>query len=266
MFIDSSQFTVIRDISFLSKTTGTTTNVEGTKVAKSVSDANSYLCGLIPMFKKLDFDLFDILGQRNLSGFVGEVFVASLEKNLSGFIKNPHEDGRPDVIDIQTVNAKDYFWGTCFSKYEGKTLPLKTKLAPFYFGGIEVKASIGGHTQKTKKQFIDDTGLKNFKIGVSRRNYVKTITYWGHHRKCENLIGLYYDFVEEAGSAPQILAVMHSELEEADWTEVSIGRTGSKKTSNCHLTSQGKTKLIQSTIIKTSLTKYASTFDRLGLY
>ena len=82
----------------------------------------------------------------------------------------------------------------------------------------------------------------------------------------EIALRLYYDFVGEANSAPQILAVMHSELEEADWTEVSIGKAGSKKTSNCSLTSQGKAKLIQSTIVKTSLTKYASTFDRLGIY
>jgi len=44
-------------------------------------------------------DIFSILGMRNLSAFVGELFARSIAKEANGlFISNPHQDGYPDLL------------------------------------------------------------------------------------------------------------------------------------------------------------------------
>jgi hypothetical protein len=41
---------------------------------------------------------------RNLSAVIGEIFVTACVKNLSGnFLKNPHQDGYPDLIAMNSI-------------------------------------------------------------------------------------------------------------------------------------------------------------------
>lgn len=76
-----------------------------TQVLKAVTYAHT-------QFDKLstfDFDIYAVLGMRNLSSFVGEVFAASLI-HVSGdqFVKNPHQDGYPDLL-LMDKGGKDEF-------------------------------------------------------------------------------------------------------------------------------------------------------------
>ena len=50
----------------------------------------------IKKLREIEVDIFGLLGMRNLSSFVGELFGSYLIKQSNGlFIKNPHQDGYP---------------------------------------------------------------------------------------------------------------------------------------------------------------------------
>jgi hypothetical protein len=58
---------------------------------------------------KFDVNIFEILGMRNLSSFVGEVFAASVAKESNGlFRKNPHQDGYPDLLLMDERGLVEY--------------------------------------------------------------------------------------------------------------------------------------------------------------
>ena len=219
------------------------------------------------MFHELDFDVFEGLGQRNLSGFIGEVFVHSFAKLTPDYASNPHADGRPDLLDLSSQVSRDYLSQQCFTKTEeGQTMPVRHLLAPYRYGGLEVKCSIGSPIAQYKKALEKDLGKTNFEIGLPRINYLNTITYWGHHVDCENLLGLYYDYYDPADGVPQILAVMHSELVgEEDWTKVSVVNAGSKKTSNTSLNSAGKIKMFNGVVAVIEDNRYLENLSRIGL-
>ena len=53
----------------------------------------------IKRMREFEVDIFGLLGMRNLSSFVGELFGSYLLKQSNGlFIKNPHQDGYPDLL------------------------------------------------------------------------------------------------------------------------------------------------------------------------
>lgn len=57
-------------------------------------------------FAEFDVDVFALLGMRNLSAFVGEVFAAQMIKASNGlFRKNPHQDGYPDLLLMDTAGT-----------------------------------------------------------------------------------------------------------------------------------------------------------------
>ena len=70
-----------------------------------------------------DINVFEALGMRNLSGFVGEVFVSNLQTvSKSSFIKNPHQDGYPDLLLTNTEDRKLYF-NTIIDIIDNKVYP-----------------------------------------------------------------------------------------------------------------------------------------------
>ncbi len=82
-------------------------------------------------------DLFEILGMRNLSAFVGEMFVRTLEQSANGLlIKNPHQDGYPDLLSM-TKEGKT-LWENLADNHQDKE-----PFSGFETGGIEVKATVG---------------------------------------------------------------------------------------------------------------------------
>ena len=232
-------------IQYKSKITDEDVEILSKDVIKVVIDANKYLHALSQLFSELKFDIYSTLGQRNLSGFIGEVFGRVFAKTISGYLVNPHADGRPDLLYVKSPESLKYFDQKCLTLSEdGGLVPNRSVLAPFKYGGVEVKTTIGSPVNNYKKRLKDDTGLNGFLVGTPRINYLSSITYWGHHTSCENLLGLYYDYSDKLNGCPQIMALMHASLDpEIDWNPVSVGKEGSKKTSNTSLSLAGREKI-----------------------
>ena len=169
---------------------------------------------------------YRVLSLRNTSGFIGEVFKHALASRASGLVLNPHADGRPDLLDLRAPEAARCLSDECF---DDAGAPLRAPLAPFQYGGVEVKCSIGK----------SPPGASDLPPGVSRRRLIKGLTYWSHHRHACNLLGMYYDFEDLADGAPQIKAIFMAPVEEEHWHRVSTGRPDRKKTSNTSLTAVG---------------------------
>jgi len=254
-------------LTFQSKATNKKINIPSQTIIDAVVNTNDYLMKLKPMFKEMGFDIFNGLGQRNLSGFVGEIFVRSFSKKNSNFLFNAHPDGRPDLIDLSSKKSEKHYNSNCFNTLaDGTVNPIRSKFAPYVYGGLEVKSSIGTPISQYKKRLKENLGVPGFEIGMSRIDYLHSITYWGHHTSCENLIGLYYDYYNEADFAPQILAVMHSEIDPStDWRKVSTGKKESKKTSNTSLTLQGQDKLYNNVITVINDQIYLDKLSSIGL-
>lgn len=89
--------------------------------------------------KDIPVDIFSILGMRNLSAFIGELFAISLIKESDGlFLSNPHQDGYPDLLLMDEVGL-DFFK---VAKENGM-LRDKSPFSPFKNGGLEIKATCG---------------------------------------------------------------------------------------------------------------------------
>src|SRR5690606_20381185 len=124
-------------------------------------------------------------------------------------------------------------------------IPNKRYLAPFSYGGLEVKSTIGTPINNYVKRLRIELGIDEFYVGIPRIDYLYSINYWGHHAGCDNLVGVYYDYCEKMDGSPQIMAVMHAVLDpDADWNQLSIGKPGSKKTSNTALSASGCQKIL----------------------
>lgn len=216
----------------------TLTSADLISVAK---DTNAYICNLVEIFKAIDFDIFYSLGQRNISGFIGEIYKNILANSIPDLCVNPHPDGRPDILALDTPEAIKHY-SDCFVEVNGRKIPVKDKFTPFEFGGLEVKCSIGSSGKTQTQQFISKF-QHSFALYESRVGYLNNITWWAHHNSSCNLLGLYYDYYAPLQGTPQILAAFYSELTGDDWNAVSHGDANHKKTSNTSLNGQGLTKM-----------------------
>lgn len=192
----------------------------------------------------------ETLSHRNVSGFVGEVFKHSLSRETSGLVLNPHPDGRPDLLDVKEKRIADYFWNVC---HDVGGAPLRSRLAPFAYGGIEVKATLGEARQ----------GVRMPPVGESRASQVVGINFWAHHAHACRLLGLYYDFCDKRGGAPQVKAIFLANIDVEDWNRVSRGSASRKKTSNTSLNANGKAKLKSGLVAFDSAEPYRSVVRRL---
>lgn len=234
MTLEASDYFEAGDVSFGGSVDSPQLRIPPRDVVVAVVGANRYLAELRGHFTRIGFNLYESLGQRNISGFVGEVFSRTLAKQTSSLIANPHPDGRPDLIDVSSVQARDHLRIRCYIRTTSdRPIPVKAQFTPFKFGGVEVKSTIGDFPQ----------GFDTPRVGTPRCSRIRALTFWGHHRDCCNLLGIYYDYFVERDGAPQIVAVLHAKLEEADWNKVSVGKSESKKTSNTSLNSSGRAKL-----------------------
>ena len=240
----------INPIQYKTKITDEDVVIASRDLIEVVIGTNKYLHTLSQQFNELEFDVYSTLGQRNLSGFIGEVFSRVFTKWISGYLVNPHADGRPDILDVKSPESLNYFNKECLTLSEdGDLVPNRSVLAPFKYGGVEVKTTIGSPINNYKKRLYDDMGLNGFLVGTPRINYLSSITYWGHHTSCENLLGLYYDYCNKFNGCPQIMALMHASLDpEIDWNPVSVGKEGSKKTSNTSLSLAGRKKIFDGVV------------------
>lgn len=219
-------------------------------IVHAITASNQYLKELSSVFNMDSVSFYTTLNQRNLSGFVGEVFKHSLCSSTDRYAPNPHPDGRPDLLDLETTSSRDFFKDKCFSA-EGA--PQRIHLAPYPFGGIEVKSCIGSLKNAT-----------DYPIGIPRHMEITTLNYWAHHAHECQLLGLYYDFCSLVDGNPQIKAAFFCKLEASDWNKVSIGDPNKKKTSNTSLNASGTAKVRNNMICHSTEPKYIDTLSRLG--
>ncbi len=212
---------------------------------------NKYLADLPGIFESSVVQFYTTLNQRNLSGFIGEVFKHVLHELCPNFVPNPHPDGRPDMLNLSDSAVKLYFENTCFDSTSGA--PIREHLAPFKYGGVEIKSSIG-NTPKAGA----------LEIGQSRSSLITGLNYWAHHAHACHLLGIYYDYCIDTNKSPQVKGIVYCPLLESDWHKVSIGRPDRKKTSNTSLNQSGVAKLRSSLIMHSVEPAYVKMFTRLG--
>lgn len=219
---------------------------------QKVLDAALATHDTLQKIQQFEVDIFQILGMRNLSAFVGETFCANMIKICDGmFQKNPHQDGYPDLLLMDNLGKSLY------EKYAHQ-LREKTPFSPFATGGIEVKATCG----------LMPSGVKFTKRGVMKPDmydqriaHLTHYEYKAHHRKTNYLLGLFWDFID---GAPFIVAAFYSNaLTETDWSAVVLpsAERESRTTSVSNLTRPGIKKLYDNWIFILSDTRYIDFFN-----
>lgn len=177
---------------------------------------------------RFEVNIFEILGMRNLSAFVGEVFAASMATESDGlFIKNPHQDGYPDLLLLDNPGAAQY----------GKlslSLREKAPFSPFISGGIEIKATVGSTPSPS---VLAKKALHKPEIGDQRIDLLNSYDWKAHHRETNNLLGILWDF---ADGIPCIAAVFYSStLTSDDWGKIVQPKDGGGRTTSVSIMTKG---------------------------
>lgn len=140
---------------------------------------------IIGQIAKFEVDIFTILGMRNLSAFVGEVFAASMIHNSENlFKKNPHQDGYPDLL-LMDAEGKRLIASL------SQNLRAKGPFSPFAGGGVEVKATCGSVPSPAVCQ---RRGFEKPDIGDERVSLLQGYDWKAHHRETNFLLGILWDF------------------------------------------------------------------------
>ena len=197
-------------------------------------------------------DIFSLLGMRNLSAFMGEVFVTSLVQVSEGmFFKNPHQDGYPDLLAMTNQGLKEW-------ERLKNNLQDKRPFSPFIPGGIEVKATCG--SLPTPAVFAR-RNLKKPIIGDTRIKYVTGYDWKSHHRETNNLMGIFWDFIN---GVPMIVGLFYCiQLSQDDWGNIIQPRAdGGRTTSVSIMTRAGVAKMYNGWIAVLKDPDYINFFNR----
>jgi hypothetical protein len=165
-----------------------------------------------------DVQIFETLGLRNLSSFMGETFAREIRIVEAGrFMANLNQDGYPDLC-AMTPEGKKYF---DLRVAQGET-SVKEYWSPFPHGGVEVKGTCG-NTPAAKK-------IAKPTIGESRFPILSSAEWKAHHRETNNLAAIYWDFID---GLPTVLAVFYrNDLVEEDWGKIVQPKEGGGKTTS----------------------------------
>lgn len=231
--------------------------ISGQIETKYFIDALPEFNRVIQIFEDVEIPIGDILGLRNLSAFVGEVYNRSVKKIAGSYIENnPHQDGYPDLLIMDELGKRE--WNNLSSR-----LHEKDPFSPFSCGGIEVKATCGD--LKSGKWFTENNILKPV-IGNQRFNWVTGYNWKAHHRETNNLIGLIWDFIDKK---PTIVAITYSnDLNEQDWGKTVTPKEGGGRTTSVSIMNRyGIGKMVQGMIAVIEHPKYSKPFlERLSKY
>lgn len=200
------------------------------------------------MIKEVPVDIFSILGMRNLSSFIGELFVKSFQKVANDlFINNPHQDGYPDLL-LMNNKGKEIYQDII----KTNRIQEKAPFSPFINGGIEVKATCGS---VPSPKDCAKKGLKKPEIGDSRIELLKGYDWKAHHRETNNLIGLLWDFIDQV---PRIVALFFcNNLTEEDWGKIVQPKENAGRTTSVSImTRQGVKKMSEHWILVINDSRY----------
>lgn len=205
--------------------------------AQEVLDAvllfNEKIIGLDNAVKDFDLNIFSILGLRNLSGMMGEVFARCVQAVSNNKLQsNLHQDGYPDLLLTNTDRKLAYFKSLCLEK-NGKILPKsKEDFSPFKYGGVEVKATCGSTPAATT---APKPGIGDQRIGL-----LNSFDWKAHHRETNNLLGILWDFIDDL---PVIAACFYSNsLVTDDWGKIVQPKNGGGRTTSVSIMSSSGVK------------------------
>lgn len=208
--------------------------------------------GLIDQIVAFDIDLFSLLGMRNLSAFIGELLAASLIKACGDdFVKNPHQDGYPDLLLMDETGKK------LLNSLAGRMRD-KAPFSPFATGGIEVKATCG--SVPTPKE-LAKRGMEKPGLGDQRVTLLKGYDWKAHHRDTNNLLSLFWDFVD---GAPRVIAIFYcSDLSPEDWGGIVQPKPGGGRTTSVSImTRAGVRKMFRHCVLIWDDKRYIDFFQR----
>lgn len=220
------------------------------QIVEAILTTNFNLKRLDDITTQSGVEVFEALGMRNLSGFIGEFFVSSLEYvSNESLVKNPHQDGYPDLLLVNSKEARSYF-SSIVDVVNGKLYPKEKNLfSPFKYGGLEVKATCGS----TPSAKIMPKPL----IGEQRIHILTGFDWKAHHRETNNLIAIYWDFVD---GLPTICATFYrNDLTENDWGKiVKPKENGGRTTSVSIMNAGGVKKMCENWIAIIDIDDYTS--------
>lgn len=197
--------------------------LSNSQVLSAIDTCNKGLKELYDAIGTYDINVFEALGLRNLSGFIGEVFVKNVERvSQTSLTKNPHQDGYPDLLLTNNFKRKSYF-NSIVNIIDNKLYPKdKDLFSPFLYGGIEVKATCGNTPSASK--------VPKPLIGESRIELLKSFDWKAHHRETNNLLSILWDFID---GLPTIVACFYcNTLITDDWGEIVQPKSGGGRTTS----------------------------------
>ena len=203
------------------------TTGQGNKETVEIALFERALCDVHEVIEKITkdipVDIFSILGMRNLSAFIGELFAKSLAQESNGrYISNPHQDGYPDLLLMNDRGAEHF---EAIKQKAG--LRDKSPFSPFPNGGLEIKATCGSVPTPAQCAKI---GIEKPDIGETRIHVLRGYDWKAHHRETNNLVGILWDFIN---GAPHIVAVFFgTNLDEQDWGKIVQPREGGGRTTS----------------------------------
>jgi len=219
--------------------------------SESILKAIHHSQKIINDLEKFEINVFQLLGMRNLSALVGEIFATSLiQENANICKKNPHQDGYPDILLLDSLGLES--WNLV------EHLRDKAPFSPFITGGFEVKATCGSTpTPKVCKS----NGCLKPEIGDQRITMIQGYDWKAHHRETNNLFGLFWDFID---GKPTIISVFYSNnLTEKDWGKViKPKKNGGRTTSLCIMNRSGVKKMYDNWIVMIDSTIYSDFFQK----
>ncbi|WP_271085092.1 hypothetical protein [Brevundimonas sp. NIBR11] len=207
---------------------------------------------LIDQIVAFDIDLFPLLGMRNLSAFIGELFAASVIKVTGDtFLKNPHQDGYPDLLLMDGPGQKHFNTLT-------NRLRDKAPFSPFSTGGVEIKATCGSVPTPAA---LMKRGLTKPDIGQQRVKMLVGYDWKAHHQDTNNLMSLFWDFID---GAPRIVAVFYCEsLTRDDWGKIVQPKEGGGRTTSVSImTRAGVRKMFDNWVIMLDDAEYKAFFEK----
>ena len=174
-------------------------------ILDSVNDAHDWID---EMYDR-DLDIAGVLGMRNLSGFIGELLVSAVtRRSKGGFVKNPHQDGYPDLL-LMDERGQDE-WNRL---EKANQLTERAPFSPFLLGGIEVKATCGNVA--TQKWFVEKN-ITQPGLGDTRIGCLKSYDWKALEPETRNLLGILWDFIDRK---PRVVALFYSNnLTSQDWS------------------------------------------------
>ncbi|TXT39170.1 MAG: hypothetical protein FD138_153 [Planctomycetota bacterium] len=207
---------------------------------------------LVKKLAAFEIDVFALLGMRNLSSFVGEVFAAAMILEAPAiFRKNPHQDGYPDLLLMDEAGLNEW------TRLQTRTRE-KMPFSGFATGGFEVKATCGSVPTPVQCQ---KKGYEKPDIGDQRLGLLSGYDWKAHHRETNSLFGIFWDFIHRC---PTIVAIFYSaNLTENDWGKIIQPKEGGGRTTSVSImTRRGVQKMYDGWLLMLNDTSYGAFFDK----